>query len=621
MLNSPIDEIKNRLDIVEVVEGYIKLKKAGKDYKALCPFHKEKNPSFFVSPSKQIWHCFSCNFGGDMFTFVEKIEGVEFVEALRILARKAGVVLKREDPKLKTQRNILYDVCEEASEFFQKQLEKNKSVSDYLKNRGLQQNTIKEFKIGFAPNSWDALYNHLIELGFKEKDVEKAGFLAKKEGTDKFYDRFRNRIMFPIADLNGQVVGFSGRIFPAQGGSASDGGEDEKKAKYVNTSDTLIYNKSRVIYGLDKAKMEIRKKNECIVVEGQFDLIMAHQAGSKNAIATSGSALTPDHLHVIKRYAENLVFSFDADTGGEGATKRAISSAQQLEFNIKVALLPAEDKDPAEIIKKDPKKWEQILENTKPIMEFYFENTLNKYPKDLTVDNKREIAKELLYPIKNLANVVERAHWIQALASKLKIEEKTLVEALQRIKSRETGEEPTAPEIRQESRIKNLEEHLLGLALKYPQHLDCIIKEINPNIFTIPEIKNIFNKLKNLKEKFTPHQLLDNEKGQSKSTKIGGGFELKKFQEKLSPEEIYLTNYLIFKIEYCELEEEKVLEEINCAIKEIKVYDLKEKMKEISLEIRELEDQPKAGPPRAEKIKELKNKFSKLSEELNDLNI
>lgn len=585
MLSSPIDEIKNRLDIVEVVEGYIKLKKAGKDYKALCPFHKEKNPSFFVSPSKQIWHCFSCNLGGDMFTFVEKIEGVEFVEALRILARKAGVVLKREDPKLKTQRTVLYDICEEATEFFQKELGKNKPVQDYLKNRGLETETIKEFKVGFAPNSWDSLYKHLIELGYKEADLEKAGFLAKKEGGNKYYDRFRSRIMFPIFDLNKQMVGFSGRIF---------GAEDEKKAKYVNTPDTLIYNKSRVIYGLDKAKMEIRKKNECVVVEGQMDLIMCHQAGTKNAIATSGSALTPEHLQVLKRYAENLVFSFDADTGGEGATKRAITSAQQLEFNIKVALLPAEDKDPAEIIKKDPKKWQQILENTKPIMEFYFENALAKFPKDLSVENKREIAKELLYPIKNLANVVEQAHWLQVLASKLKIEERTLVQALQRIKTRETGEEQAAPEVRRESRIKNLEEHLLGLALKYPQHLGCIIKELNPNILTIPEIKDIFNKLKSEKEKL----------------------DLKKFQEKLSSDEVYLTNYLVFKVEYCEFEEEKVLEEINCAIKEIKVYDLKGKMSQIGLDIKEAEENKDK-----EKVKELKQNFHKLTEELNNLNI
>src|SRR4030042_1043897 len=484
---TPIDEIKNRLDIVEVVQDYVKLKKAGKDYKALCPFHKEKNPSFFVSPSKQIWHCFSCNIGGDMFTFVQKIEGVEFADALRILAKKAGVVLKREDPQLKSQRNILYQICEEATEFFQEQLQKNKAVQDYLKNRGLENKTIEEFKIGYAMDSWDALYKHLTELGYKESDIEKAGFLAKKETSNKYYDRFRNRIMFPIFDLSGQAAGFSGRIF---------GKEDEKKAKYVNSPDTLIYNKSRIIYGLDKAKMEIRQKNQCVIVEGQFDLIMAHQAGSKNAIATSGSALTIDQLHILKRYAENLVFSFDADTGGESATKRAVAPAQQLEFNVKVAILPSEDKDPAEIIKKEKKKWEQILENSNPIMEFYFENTFSKYPKELNVDHKREIAKELLYPIKNLANTIEQAHWLQALASKLKVDERVLIKALQKIKAREegVGEISSAPEIREISRIKSLEEHLLGLALKYSQYFDYVKKEFSANLFTIPEIKELFEK-------------------------------------------------------------------------------------------------------------------------------
>ncbi|OGZ32437.1 MAG: DNA primase [Candidatus Portnoybacteria bacterium RBG_13_40_8] len=582
---TPIDEIKNRLDIVEVIQDYVKLKKAGKDYKALCPFHKEKNPSFFVSPSKQIWHCFSCNIGGDMFTFVQKIEGVEFADALRILAKKAGVVLKREDPQLKSQRNILYQICEEATEFFQEQLQKNKAVQDYLKNRGLENKTIEEFKIGYAMDSWDALYKHLTELGYKESDIEKAGFLAKKETSNKYYDRFRNRIMFPIFDLSGQAAGFSGRIF---------GKEDEKKAKYVNSPDTLIYNKSRIIYGLDKAKMEIRQKNQCVIVEGQFDLIMAHQAGSKNAIATSGSALTIDQLHILKRYAENLVFSFDADTGGESATKRAVAPAQQLEFNVRVAILPVEDKDPAEIIKKDKKKWENILENSKPIMEFYFENAFSKY-QNLTVDNKREIAKELLYPIKNITNVVEQAHWLQALASRLKIDERKLVEALQKIKARESGEEiPSTPETRQVSRIKSLEEHLLGLVLKYSQHLDFAKEELNPNILIIPEVKNVFVKLKSFKE----------------------SFDLKSFQKELSPEEVYLTNYLIFKVEYCELEEKEVLDEIRCAIKEIKIYNLRDKMSQVSLDIKEAEENKDK-----EKIEDLKRRFYKLTEELNEINI
>jgi DNA primase len=590
---TPVDEIKNRLDVVEVVGGYIKLKKAGKDYKAHCPFHKEKNPSFFVSPSKQIWHCFSCQAGGDIFSFVEKIEGVEFADALRILAQKAGVPLKREDPQLRSQRTALYEVCNEAGEFFQKELGKNKTVLDYLTKRGLKPETIKNFKIGYAPDSWDALLKALTELGYKTEDIEKAGFIIKKENESRtsntehraYYDRFRSRIMFPIFDLSGQIAGFSGRIF---------GSEDEKTAKYVNTPDTLIYNKSKIIYGLDKAKTEIRKKNECIIVEGQFDLVMAHQAGSQNTIATSGSALTIDHLQVLKRYAENLVFSFDADTGGEGATKRAIAPAQQLEFNVKVAILPEEDKDPAEIIKKDVQKWQKIIENPKPIMEFYFDNAFFKYP-SLSVEDKREIAKELLYPIKNLSNVVEQAHWLQLLASKLKIDEKKLVEALQKIKARENGETETEmpPEVRQISRIKSLEEHLLGLVLKYPQYQNYIKEEFNPNILNIQEIKDIFLKLKLLKEEF----------------------DLKNFQKELVKEEVYLTNYLVFKAEYCELEgEEDVLNEIKCAIREIKIYDLRQKMLQLNLDIRETEEKKDK-----EKTKDLKNKFLKLTQELSEI--
>ena len=576
---TPVDEIKNRLDIVEVISGYIKLKKAGKDYKALCPFHKEKNPSFFVSPSKQIWHCFSCQNGGDIFSFVEKIEGIEFVDALRILAQKAGVPLKREDPQLRSQRTVLYEICGEATEFFQKELAKNQKVREYLTNRGLKQETIKEFKIGYAPDSWEALYKNLTELGYKPADIEKAGFIVKKEEAKnknrEYYDRFRSRIMFPLADLNGQTVGFSGRIF---------GAEDEKKAKYVNTPDTLIYNKSHIVFGLDKAKTEIRKKNECIIVEGQFDLIMAHQTGTKNAVATSGTALTVNHLQIIKRYAENLIFAFDADTGGEGATKKAIGLAQQFDFNVKVAILPQEEKDPAELIKKSPQTWQKILSETKPVMDFYFENEFSKHPKTLSVENKRTIAKELLYPIKNIANSVEQAHWLQVLASKLKVEEKSLVEALRKIKSREEGienDEP-APEIYKKSRIKDLEEYFLGLLLKHFQYLDVIKKELGTIKMTADELRKIFDKIKTQKE--------------------------------FSAEENHLIDYLTFKIEHSNLEEEKVLDEIKCCIKELKTHNLKETLKEISLDIKEAEEEKNR-----EKVKELTQKFLKLTQELNEI--
>lgn len=583
---TPIDEIKSRLDVVEVVGSYIRLKKAGKDYKAFCPFHKEKNPSFYVSPSKQIWHCFSCNAGGDIFSFVEKIEGVEFSDALRTLAKKAGVVLKREDPQLHSQRNILYQICEEATEFFQKELQKNISTQDYLKDRGLKKETISDFKIGFAPDSWNLLYGHLTELGFKEKDIELAGLIVKKEKSTgekrNYYDRFRSRIMFPLCDLNGQVLGFTGRIFSAPQGQdiAKGGGEI---AKYVNTPETLIYNKSRVIYGLDKAKVDIRKKDNCVIVEGQMDLIMAHQAGTKNTVATSGTALTSEHLEILKRYTENIVFCFDSDTGGENATKRAISMAQQFEFNIKIALLSKGKKDPAEIIKENPEQWEKILEKVKPIMDFYFENTISKYPEHLNVEQKREVAKELLYPIKNLANAIEQSHWIQILASKLKVEEKVLIETLKKIKARETGDEDfIAPKTIKSDRVKDLEERLLGVAIKHKQ-LDYLFENIKEGHLKNPEIKKLFNVLKNKKE--------------------------------LSKEENYLKDYLIFKAEYCELEDKHILPEINCCIKEIKAYNIKEEMKKMTLDIKEAEHKSKKDD-----LKKLKEKFSKLTEELSELN-
>ena len=594
---SPIDEIKSRLDVVEVIEGYIKLKKAGKDYKAPCPFHKEKNPSFFVSPSKQIWHCFSCNIGGDIFSFVGKIEGVEFPEALRILAKKAGVILKKEDPQIRSQRNILYEICEEASEYFQKQIEINKPVLEYLKNRGLKLETIKEFKIGYAQNSWNGLINHLVEIGYKIEDIEKAGLIISKSEIQNpkqiqnskfkiqnYHDRFRGRIMFPLQDLNGQIVGFTGRIFefaPTQLGRGSD---QYVGGKYVNTPETLIYNKSHIIYGLDKAKTEIRKKDQCIAVEGQMDLIMSHQAGHKNTIAVSGTALTTDHLQTLKRYTENLLFSFDADTGGEGATKRAIGLAQQFEFNVKIAILPEAEKDPAEIIKQNPEKWEKILENPKPIMEFYFENALNKHKKEnLSVDDKREVAKELLIPIKNVVNVVEQAHWLQVLASKLKVEEKTLIEALRRIKDREEGRETPSEHFAERSRIKELEEILLGLVLKYPEHLEYLNKNFHDSLLNTEELKKF---VKNIKEN-----------------------NIKSEQDK------FLANYLIFKVEHLNIEEEEILKEMDFCICELKKNHLKEELAETSLNIKEAENNKNK-----EELQKLNEKFCKLAEELNELN-
>jgi len=448
-MNSPVDEIKNKLDIVDVIGGYIKLKKAGRDYKAPCPFHNEKTPSFFVSPSKQIWHCFGCNLGGDMFNFVMQIEGVEFVDALRILARKAGVTIRRQDPKLKSQRSKLYDICEEATNFFEKNLSKNKQVLDYLKDRRISSSTIKAFRIGYALDSWEALYKHLTEVGYDPQNIENTGLIIKKQ---KYYDRFRKRIMFPINDISGQVVGFTGRIFSAYGGPAAGRrpihqgkpgvADGQVIAKYINSPESIIFNKSRILYGLDKARIEIRKADECILVEGQVDVTMSHQVGIKNTVATSGTALTQDHLKIIKRYTDNILLAFDTDIAGETATKRSIGLAQQAEFNVKIIVL-SKEKDPADIIKKNPKVWKKAIEKSRPVMEFYFDNAFSKYDVK-KVEDKRKIAQELLAPIKRIANKIEKAHWLQVLAQKLNVEEKLLNEALTKIENREQGIVPSA---------------------------------------------------------------------------------------------------------------------------------------------------------------------------------
>ncbi|OGZ34602.1 MAG: DNA primase, partial [Candidatus Portnoybacteria bacterium RBG_13_41_18] len=337
MPSSPIDEIKSRIDILELVGSYITLAKAGRNWRARCPFHNERTPSFVVSPERQIWHCFGCGAGGDIFGFVKQIEGVEFGDALRILARRAGVVLKRQDPAIQTQRKRLYEVCELAAKFYEKQIESKigqKAFQYLIKERGLKKETIKNWRLGWAPDDWNTLSDFLRQRGFLEQEIFDSGLIIKKDPSTGSgynvrdnYDRFRSRIMFPIFDIQGQVVGFAGRIF---------GKEDLNVGKYINTPQTILYDKSRLLYGLNFGKLDIRQSNACVFVEGNLDVIMSQQAGIKNTVASSGTALTIAHLQIIRRYAENLIFSFDTDAAGDNATLRSIELALENDFNIKI---------------------------------------------------------------------------------------------------------------------------------------------------------------------------------------------------------------------------------------------------------------------------------------------
>lgn len=583
-MTNPIEEIKNRLDIVEVIGSYIKLKKAGANYRALCPFHSEKKPSFFVSPSRQIWKCFGCGAGGDVFAFVKAIEGVEFADALRILAKRAGVELKPVRPELRTERQRLYEICELSCKFFEKQLRESKiggEVKDYLKKRGINEESREIWRLGYAPDTWHGLSDFLITRGYKKEEILRAG-LAVKDERGNFYDRFRGRIMFPIFDFNSQVISFGGRIFesPKLKGKSP---KSETIAKYMNTPNTLLYDKSKVLYGLDKAKVEIRKRGGCVLVEGYIDVILSHQTGIKNVVATSGTALTPYQLSILKRYSENLILAFDMDVAGDAATKRGIDLAQKRGFEIKVAVLP-EGKDPADVICQNGRDWVKCLENAKSILDFYFENAFSKFDSK-TPDGKREISKILLPVLKRIPNKILQSHWVQKLAKGLQVREKDILEELEKVEIQvEEPKEPTF-KVLPKSRKRLLEERLIFLLFKDFKNIELLKKEDFE--FFSPEIAKALSVLKNI------------------------GLNFDKLKKALPPASFDLLNFISLEAEI-KKEEGDLKEEFEKCLKEIKALRIKDELKEISRQIREAEEQKES-----QKVKSLTERFNELTKKLN----
>ena len=588
MLNSPVDEIKSKLDIIDVIGGYIKLQKAGRNYRASCPFHSEKTPSFMVSPERQLWRCFGCGKGGSIFDFIMEMEGVEFGDALRTLAQRAGVELKKLDPvtsaKLKTERTRLYEICDLSTRFFIKQLESKtgKEMQSYLLKRGLKAKTIKDWQIGYAPNQWSSLTDFLKNKGYLEEEILKTGLIVesdKRTSSNKYYDRFRDRIIFPIKDINGVITGFTGRENPNN--------PDQRMGKYINTPNTLIYDKSRILYGLDKAKLDIRKNNLCVLVEGQTDVIMGRQAGFNNIIASSGTALTQEQLKIIKRYTDTLVMAFDMDTAGEIATKRGSDLALQLGFNLKVIKLP-DNQDPADCFQKNASIWLKEIKKAKSLIEFYLSNTFSK--NDLSTAEGKKKASQILLPIiKKMPNRVEQAHWLQKVASKLKVQEEVLIEDMDKIK------EVTDNIIQNEKPIlrqrPNLEEYTLGLVLAYPEALKECRKQAY-SLFIDPNLEQIFNVLKD-----------------NRTKKIN----LNNFKKDLTLDLTDKVDHLIFRAEAQKemIDEFNPKKEIKFCFKELKKRYFQEKLNKLNLFIQEAEEKKDNTS-----LKKLTKEFNKLAKQV-----
>ncbi len=495
---SSVDQIKSKIDIVSLVSTYIKLEKAGTNFKGRCPFHNEKTPSFFVSPERGNYYCFGCHAKGDIFTFVQEFEGLDFIGSLKVLAERAGVELENYNTGEKTEKERLFSVLEKAVFFYEKKLSENKEALDYLNSRGLTSETIKSFRIGYAPQDWRQLSDYLKEKGVSEKDMLAVGLIKKKDGAlsviSSYYDTFRGRIMFPISDSSGRIVGFSGRILVA----------DDKSPKYLNSPETELFNKSEILFGLDKAKKDIKLKDYSILVEGQMDLVMLHQIGLTNTVASSGTALTENHLVKLRRLSERIMMSFDADSAGFNASDRAAKIALSLGMDLKLVQMPA-GKDPADLAKEDPEVLKDCFRNSKSIVDFYVDTLLSKNlsPKDLTI----EIRKKVLPYIAQMKDKTDQAHFIKVIMKKTFINEEALWEDLKKIGTNENNYSPGQSVSPPSRRVDNIERKILGIIIWIKEKKDDgnilgkldVIGRVRKIIGErLSELEKIFEKDKNL---------------------------------------------------------------------------------------------------------------------------
>ena len=415
-MDSQVQEIKDKLNIVDVVGQYLTLKRAGRTYMARCPFHNERTPSFHVSPERGTYKCFGCGEGGDIFTFVEKMEGIDFPTALKQLAEKAGVKLVRQftpSPEHKEHDERLREVCEEAIKFFESVLGERKDVRDYLHSRGVHDETITAWRLGYAPAAWEELSRHLIAKGFAKDDIADAGFAVRSEKKPgEVFDRFRGRIIFPIFDSSGQPIAVSGRFFEKVPGQKEEG----EPPKYVNSPETALFKKSKTLYGFDRARNAIRKLDCILLVEGQFDIVLAHQSGLPFTVALSGTALTPEHLNLLGRLSKRLVLALDADAAGIHAGLRSAQMALAAGFDVKVPTFP-EGKDPADVARENPELLKAAIRTSQTAVEFFL-SALRPGAKDERAYAKL-VEAQVLPLIAAIESKIDQEHFIRIVAQKL----------------------------------------------------------------------------------------------------------------------------------------------------------------------------------------------------------
>ena len=502
-----ITEVKQRIDIVEVISDYVPLQKAGHNFKGLCPFHSENHPSFFIFPEQQTWHCFgACGTGGDVFSFIMKKEGIDFGQALHLLAQRAGISFPSETPATAEdkEKEGLFQINEAAAQYYHHLLLNTKAgeaARNYLSKRKVTLETITEFRLGFSPDSWETIKKYLMNKGYEEKELVQAGLIIERENKSS-YDRFRNKLMFPICDIQGRVTGFGARAL------------DDSLPKYINSPQTAIFDKGASLYGIDKAKTAIRGKNLVIIVEGYMDVLLTHQYGWQNVIASMGTSITEKQVGITKRLSKNIALALDADAAGEEATLRGAETLAHsldkkampiplwsglvkyenvLDTEIKAITLPR-GKDPDEVVSENPALWQNLVEQALPMLDFAFATVISKVDVNKAKDKSLAIQK-LLPLLDEIKDPLRQAQYVQKLASLLKLSEPVLMAILR--KSQASKRRQQSIELTDQSRFAHqfvsspIEEYCLALLLQYPE-LRQLAQELSPEHFECTENRELF---------------------------------------------------------------------------------------------------------------------------------
>jgi DNA primase len=496
---SIIDDIRAKTDIVEVIGQYTRLVKSGKTFKGLCPFHAEKHGSFFVYPDQQTWHCFgACGTGGDVFSFIMKQEGLSFGEARNLMAKRAGIVIPENTIQThsRERNDRLFQLNEMAADYYHQLLLKApeaEKVRQYLAKRGLDAGSVTDFKLGYSPNAWDNLQRYLGERGFEPGEMLEAGLIMEPGGKSS-HDRFRHRLMFPIADIRGRIIGFGARAL------------DDTPPKYLNSPQTPLFDKGGSLYALHLAREAMRKADQAVIVEGYMDVILAHQHGFKNVIACMGTAIGEKHCQTLKKITRRLVLALDADSAGEAATLRAVTLENALEAEIRMTILPA-GKDPDEIILADPAAWSRHVEEAVPIMDFIFERTAAGL--DMKTSNGRNTAADKLLPVVDqMQNPVRQVSYINRLAEMTGADKNDIVTRLRQNRVQAYAGRPVAYAAPRKLTARPLEEYCLSLLLQHPE-LARQCQRLSGEYFVNSENREIFRAILETEPPADPRLLLD----------------------------------------------------------------------------------------------------------------